>query len=216
MGFDRLLAFSIFLLLQASARQPSELTHNVNIEPLNKYAPVKVSSLEDLGTVYQNPLGPHQIIKVKDDTDLWINNLSLHILNQSEKPIVAIEFEVEVPEWRTSSAGPRHFIFFHVGHFPTAALLDAQGNPTHDDSNESLRIDGSATGLVTLNQAFEKLQAYPLRTTEVSEISSIWIRIRRVFFSDGTMWVTNQYHKPSPSTAGLYIPITSSEFHQYR
>jgi hypothetical protein len=212
-------AMSTFIVLSLTAvlipigaiAQGASAEHQINIEPLNKYAPVKVAAILYGKHTYPNPLGPHQVVRLEGGDTAWIANVSCAILNQSPKDITAIEAQIDIPDWQDAS-GAKKAIFFHVGKLPSNALIDSTGNQLAEESKITIDIKPGTQFALPLIDAFPKLRDYPLRTTSAEEVNSFWIRIRRVFFADGTMWVTNAYHKPDSSRPGVYNRITPQEF----
>jgi hypothetical protein len=206
--------FSIILSSISSeivAQNVSPQRH-IQIEPLNKYAPVKVAAVVHHGVSYQNPLGPHQEITLTDGDPSWFANVSLAILNQSSKPITAIEIQFDVPAWRTSSTEPKKLSLLCLGKLPdNAPRYGSEGQP-ENESQAQIDIRPGTQLTLPLARAFPLLKDYPLRTTEIEAVDSIWVRIRRVFFEDKTMWVTNSYLKPDKSQPGAYVRVSREEF----
>lgn len=99
-----------------------------------------------------------------------------------------------------------------MGKLPLNALIDSNGNQIVEESRIAIDIKPGTQFALPLADAFSKLRGYPLRITSAEEVNSFWIRIRRVFFADGTMWVTNAYHKPDSLRPGSYSRMTPQEF----
>jgi hypothetical protein len=213
-----LMLVTIIFHQPGSFAQNASVERQVTLEPLNKYAPVKILSIGDKGKNYPNPFGAPQIISLEDDNGDWIHNLSVVILNQSPKHISAVEIQLDVPEWqdadwKTNHNGNFKFIFFYLGQLPQHA--PTYGNEKRDDEESQTTVDippGSVSRL-PLTSGFKRLKEYRQRTSPVELVNGVWVRIRRIFFDDGTMWAFNAYLKPDNSTPNGYVQISVSEFY---
>ena len=185
---------------------------HIQLEALNKYAPVEITAVVDHSVKYPNPLGVHQAITLTDKDDSWLANISLAILNQSIKHISAIEIQFDVPAWQSSPLEPKKIIFVCIGKLPSnAPRYSLEGQP-ESESQAPLDIKPGGEFMLPLASVFPLLRDYHLRTTPIGSVDNIWVRIRRVFFDDETMWVTNSYLKPDKSHPGVYARITREEF----
>jgi hypothetical protein len=201
-----------FLCCVGSQGQDSTRLRQVNVDPLNKYAPIEVLSVSDGNKTIPNPFGPYQYFRFDDSSASWIANLSIRLQNQSPKEITAVEIAIEVPSWRTTASEPRYVITFHDGFLPSEALIDSDGGPIAEESSSPLNIPPGKASDLSLTASLPQWSSYASRKGSMDDVDLVVIRLRRIFFGDGTMWVTNTYEKPDPHRPGNYIPITAAEF----
>lgn len=183
----------------------------VEIEPLNRYAPVKITGIEVGSQSYPNPMGAHQDIHFSDANHEWISDVSVVVVNQSPKEITSVELMVEVPAWRGAGNEPRTSVLFHTGHLPEHARVDASGKTVEEQSDSVLKIPPEGATAISVHPSVPLLRSHPWRKSPIESLDGIVIGVRRVFFADGTMWVTNAYHKPSDAKPGLYERIMPEE-----
>jgi hypothetical protein len=209
-----LIASLIALILtpELAIAQNAPGMRQVRIEALNEYAPVKVTAVIDHGHTYPNPLGAHQTVTLTDSDASWVANVSLAILNQSTKHILAIEAQLDVPVWQDDPPSPRKSILFYVGKLPTIAPIYGTEKQMRGELQSPIDIKPESQYILPLTDGFPMLRDYPLRPTPIESVSEVWVRVRRVFFDDGTMWVTNAYMKPDESQPGAYKRISREEF----
>ena len=217
------LAYSLFAGAGSAfvAAQAVAVEHTVDIASLNKYAPLQVVGLRDLSQSFPITPSDHRTVDgsfanavvLRDSSADWIRNLSIIVENHSTKSISVIEAEMDVPSWQENPSRPHKFIVFHEGQLPEHARVDSSGESIAEQSSLTFLIKPGQSAAVPLRQAFAKLSRLaPSQPGSLASIDRVWVRIQRVFFSDGTLWQGNSYLKPDDSSPGHYTRIMQGEF----
>lgn len=199
--------------LDVYAQQSAPQQRQINVIPLNLYAPIQVLAINDAGRAYPLPRGANQSVSVNDGSSNWLVNMSFNVENHSSKDIVAVEAKVSIQAWETDPRRPQRFVRFHEGKLPDHALTFANGVPIAEESTLGFALKPGESRDISLKPAAEKLlKLFPSPPVPLASADSVWIQIERVFFSDGTAWAFNTYLKPDESSPGAYIRITPEEW----
>jgi hypothetical protein len=134
---------------------------------------------------------------LNEDED-WLKNLSFKLENNSGKPIIYLELNVNFPETRATGNMMSYGII--IGQRP--------GSKIHENKTSLLWKPNDILG-VSLNNEYGKLTKFINERQLISSIKKVELEIGLVVFEDKTAW-SGEFMKEDPNKPGSYIGIGSN------
>lgn len=133
-----------------------------------------------------------------DEDENWLKNLSFKLENNSGKPIIYMELNVNFPETRAT------------GYMMSYGITMGQrpGLKIHQNKTPLLWKPNDNLG-VSLNNEYRKLTKFINGRQSITSIKKVELEIGLVVFDDKTAWA-GEFMKEDPNKPGSYIGINST------
>jgi hypothetical protein len=185
----------------------AELPRTVRIEPSLPDDLLKVVRV----TVANAEIKPGVAFRANDD---WFGEITVVFKNISTKRILFVEGQLRFPE--TGDATPEHLAVMErivVGQRPDhAKRSSAAGRSFRDAPGPSILVDpGQEISLSTVDPIDHVRRMIETRQA-LATVTTCVVGINRLYFDDGTEWLSGLYLRADPSTPGRYVRISRREF----
>jgi hypothetical protein len=139
--------------------------------------------------------------------DDWLENITMHLLNRTNKTIVSAEIRLEFPE--TGDGSPEKPIqtdFVQLGRKPAQAAYGRNGKPL--SQRESSRFISFAPAKTLVIRVGDHTDVTP----DLKPLRKCIIRVTRVYFLDGMGWDFAGYYDPDPEQHGKFTRMGKMYF----
>jgi hypothetical protein len=183
---------AVFLTVLAVTAHAAQLKRQVSIGPSGKSVPLVVdkitlgNNLVQRGRFQTNEMRPAPITPFRADDD-WIENLTVHLLNRTNKAIVYFWITLSFPVDSEGSA--RTFFNLRLGHVPSSVDLDRNGNPMWRLPSEPIEIPPGETIAIRLRDYFDRIKEAVEPTMRIANATQMFVYVQPgVYFADGMAW----------------------------
>lgn len=133
------------------------------------------------------------------DSDEWIKEFKIKYKNKSDKAIIGLTIELDLPETKTTG----NIMSFPLS-FGLSATKFAQKSKIENRLKPSENIELQLT-----DKDFDALKSFIEKRQPFSSINKVDIRVSFILFEDGTAWTGGNFARPDPYNPNKYIPINT-------
>jgi hypothetical protein len=193
-----LLAFSVLLILAARYVKPgaaaaAQTERQVRFHIANKFEPVVVTKITAGNVAVQagrfiKPAGEAQdpITPFSADDD-WIRNLTVYVLNRTNRTIVYASLNLGFPE--TTVGQTQAFFPLFLGRIPESIPFDSHGAPIRrPEGSQPIRFRPGQTMAIHLGDYIDQIRARVEPMMPFASLTAISVNFGRFFFADGMSW----------------------------
>jgi len=183
----------------------------VELPIAHKDAPVVVTSVTVFGKVVQagrvaKPFPDLDPTTPFEGDDGWIQNLTVHLLNRTDRPIDFLQITLLFPETGNgSAASPVRVCYLQLGRVPTGVevLPDGRPYPEGPDRNP-LGFQPGQTIDIRLLDYIDKIRAGARTAIALEAATVIKLDPSKFYFTGGMRWLAGGFQDPDAQHPGKW------------
>jgi hypothetical protein len=146
----------------------------------------------------------------------WLKNMSITLLNRTDKAIVCAQVEVWFPDTGDGShERPATLYTITLGQRPEWSTYMGDGSKlAPDPTKKALLVAPGKTFVINVGDDVDAMQSTVEAKLLFSEVTRVYIRRFRFYFVDGMRWdrVYTGYYVPTPNRPGQYTQLAPNYF----
>ncbi len=158
-----------------------------------------VQTKDGLGNIVKFRLGEN--LSVGDN---WLKDTSFRVVNIARKPIVYLDLNLNFPDAKSETTGPKMSYSFSFGRRPGSKFLQTEP-PLFIKTGESLQV--------ALDKNYGQIVEFlGTKHFAIQNMNKVQLRVGFVAFADNTGWMAGMFYKQDPNDSSRYIPGDVSPF----
>ena len=187
----------------------AQTERQVQVPLTGKKLPVVITSVTLGDTIVQagrfkkasptiDPITPFQ---ADDD---WIKNLTIHLLNRTDRTIVFAKVLLIFPETGNGADRPYRIHFLNLGRMPGAIFLANGQLYSQPPDWVPLSFGTGQTLAVALGDHIDQIRSGVERVILLAAATKIKVDLNEFYFADGMRWVAGGFEDPDPLRPGKW------------
>jgi len=140
--------------------------------------------------------------------DDWLQNLTLYVLNRTNKTIVFSHIRLSFPETGDGKSTPQVVYYITLGRIPASVAFTRAGTPIRQaPSQQAIQFASGQTLPVQVGNYFDMIKASVERVMPFTSVTKCNIRMDLSYFDDGTKFSGVSYWAPDPQHPGNFTEL---------
>jgi len=138
--------------------------------------------------------------------DDWIQNLSIHLLNRTNRMIVCANVGIGFPETGDGHTRPMGIFNLNLGRMPSAAAVDKSGmaRPQRPD-RQPLSFGPGQTLVIALLDHIDRIRPGVESAIPLAAATKLKIMLNAFYFRGGMKFAAGGYSTPDPQILGNWL-----------
>lgn len=206
----RLLPLILVLASLAFGQDPQQQPlRTVYLERVIHNEPTQPAAVKVGAVTVNEP--PFQLKVTAEAGEEWLRGVELTLRNMTNRTIVGAMFNLDFPD--TERAGRNRTAYgLRIGRYPERMVIrDGYSTPRPLPQLPPLNVPPKMTFTVMLGPDYSAMMQAVESSAPGTRVNSVWIRVRQVFFSDGSRW-NGGFEVPDPNDPQGYIRAVDEDF----